>query len=183
MSSRSSNNYRAITLSGLSGTGKSALFRNLKPHLEPLGYHFHAAGEFFRQTSGEFLHPTPEKLSDDFHRQTEDRLESFLRNEDHVVIDAWLGGFIAKDMPDVLRVLTYVSDPTERVRRYARREKVSHEEAAAYIQDRDARNLAKWQELYGDYDFWDPEYYQLRIDTAKLNHKECVKEVLDKLVI
>ena len=42
-------------------------------------------------------------------------------------------------------------------------------------------NIKKWKALYGDYDFWDPQYFNLVIDTYSSGPYETLGKVLDAL--
>jgi cytidylate kinase len=62
-------------------------------------------------------------------REIEKKTYDTFKNETHHVIEAWLAGFVARDLPKVLRIYLYCSDNALRVDRIANRDKVSTTEA------------------------------------------------------
>jgi cytidylate kinase len=103
-----------------------------------------------------------------------------LTRESELVYEAWLSGFVARDIKDVLKVLL-VCDDALRVDRVVNRDKMTVADAKKQIESREQGNLKKWKEIYGDYNFWDPKYYDLVIDTYSSGPNETVGKVLDKL--
>ena len=55
------------------------------------------------------------------------------------------------------------------------------DEAKKWIKQRELENERKWKDLYGDHDFWNPQHYDLIIDTYATGQMETVGRVLDKL--
>ncbi|OGK29680.1 hypothetical protein A3D08_03160 [Candidatus Roizmanbacteria bacterium RIFCSPHIGHO2_02_FULL_43_11] len=177
----SSGLYDNITLSGGAGSGKSLLFGNLRSCLEPQGWHFLQAGEMMRDKTNERLNPAADLLPVSHHQSVEENTRDILTTKTHFVIDAWLAGFVARDLPKTLRVLVYMSDEDERARRVAKRDGITPDEAMRLIRDREDRNIQFWRSIYGDYDFWDRKYYQLTIDSTYLNPQKCLQRVLDTM--
>jgi cytidylate kinase len=177
----SSSLYDNITISGGPGSGKSLLSTNLRKILEPEGWHFLHAGEIMRKDMNEFINPSADLLPDDSHIIIDQRAHEILSTRSHYVIDAWLAGFIARDLPRTLRVLLYMSDPDEAVNRVAQRDNLSTAEARQLMKDREERNVKVWRKIYGDVDFWNPEYYNLLIDSCHSTPEQSVQSVMDAL--
>jgi cytidylate kinase len=170
-----------IAISGGIGVGTTTLLKNLKPYLEPQGFTFTSMGQLIREKMNEFKNPVAELVSDDFDRDVESGMYDKFKNGKGILIEAWLAGFMARELPNTLRVLLYCSEDAIRIDRIVNREGVGIEEAKKLIKEREDTNLTKWKRLYGDYDFWNPTYYHLMIDTYSSGPMETVGKVLDKL--
>ena len=170
-----------IAIAGGVGVGTTTLLRNLNPHLGPLGFRFASMGQLIRQKMNENRNPLADLVTDDFDRDIEKSVFERFRDEKKWVIEAWLAGFMARELPQTLEVLLTCSQEAILVDRIANREKVTMDEAKKLIREREAVNLAKWKRLYGDYNFWDPQYYDLVIDTYSSGPMETVGKVLDKM--
>ena len=174
--------YRNITVSGKIATGTSTLAKNLK---EALGWEYMNTGALQRKYDrahgvnenehGATLRP------DEHERETEAFAKKTLAEKNNIVYEAWLSGFVAREMKDVLKILVVCSADSIRIDRVANRDKVSIEEAKRYMHTREQENIAKWKALYGDYNFWDPKYYDVVIDTFSSGQMETLGKALDKL--
>lgn len=176
------NTYRNITISGKVAVGTTTLSRNLQT---TLGWKHINAG--FIQREYDRMHNIQENRQGaasrpDAHEQSiEAMTKKMLTTEEHLIYEAWLSGFVAKDIPGVLRVLVYCSHDEVRIDRVVNRENISVEDAKNWIKQRETENVTKWKKLYGDYDFWDKKYYDLAIDTYRCGPMETMGKVLDKL--
>lgn len=174
--------YKNITVSGKIATGTSTLAKNLQ---RALGWEYINTGALQRQYDRE--HGVNENehgaslRPDDREREMEAFAKKTLTEKNNIVYEAWLAGFVARDIPNVLRVLVICSDDAIRIDRVANRDKVTIEEAKHFIHTRESENILKWKKLYGDYDFWDPKYYDVVIDTFSSGQMETLGKVLDKI--
>lgn len=173
--------YKNITISGGVATGKNTLFESLKPFLEPIGFKFRTTGQIIRDMTGENVMPLANLVSDDFNRQLEKKSRYLLEHEDKWVIEAWLSGFIARDLKDVLKVLLVCSEDAIRIDRVVNRDKVSVDDAKRLFKKREEENFKLWRKIYGKHDFFDKKYYNLVIDTFSSGPLETVGKVLDKI--
>lgn len=181
--------YDNITISGGVAVGTSTLLSNLKRNIEPLGWSFFSGGEFMRDyaiKNGFFpenskIHHKATVYSDGFDNKVDFGMRERLMKEKHIVLESWLSGFMARDIKNVLRVLLICSDEALRIDRVANRDSVTVEEAKIFIKEREEENFKKWRRLYGNYNFFDPKYYQLVIDTYTTGPMETLGKVLDKL--
>lgn len=173
--------YNNITISGGVSVGKNTLLDNLKPLLNPYGWKFTSGGQILRDYAKEYVQPLASLAGKEFHNKVEERTRRLLTKEGHYVIEAWLSGFVARDLKDTLRVLLVCSDDALRIDRVANRDKVTVEQAKHLIKEREEINFKEWQKHYGKYNFFDPKYYQLIIDTYSCGPMETVGKVLDKL--
>ncbi|MCL4374971.1 cytidylate kinase family protein [Patescibacteria group bacterium] len=170
-----------ITISGGVSVGKNTLMDNLKPLLAPLGWKFTSGGQILRDYAKEYVQPLASLAGEEFHKKIEERSRRLLTGPEHYVIEAWLSGFVARDLKNILRVLLICSNDALRVDRVANRDKVTVEQAKHFIKERERVNFKEWQRIYGDYNFFDPKYYSIVIDTYSCGPMETVGKVLDKL--
>jgi len=173
--------FNNITISGSVSVGKNTLLDNLKPQLQPLGWQFTSGGQILRDYAKEYVQPLASLAGKDFHLKVEERRRRLLTEKGKYVIEAWLSGFVARDLKNTLRVLLVCSDDALRIDRVANRDKVSIEQAKHLIKEREEVNFKEWQKYYGKYNFFDPKYYQLIINTYSCGPMETVGKVLDKL--
>lgn len=174
--------YRNITVSGRIATGTTTLAKNLQ---QILGWEYVNTGALQRQYDrehgvnenehGALLRP------DDHEREMEAFAKKTLTEKKHVVYEAWLSGFVARDIAGVFKILVICSDESVRIDRVLNRDEVSVEQAKQFIHTRETENITKWKSLYGDYDFWDPKFYDLVIDTYSSGPMETLGKALDKL--
>lgn len=174
--------YRNVTVSGKIATGTSTLAKNLQ---QALGWEYINTGALQRQFDRE--HGVDENAhgallrSDDHEREMEAFTKKTLTEKEHMVYEAWLSGFVARELPGVLRVLVICSEDAVRIDRVLNRDKVSVDQAKQFIHTRESENIEKWKKLYGDFDFWDPKFYDVVIDTYSSGPMETLGKVLDKL--
>lgn len=173
--------YDNITISGGIGVGTTTLFNNIKPYLAPLGFKFRSSGQHIREFTKENVMPVATLVSDDFDRQLEKSVTDALKKEKKWVIEAWLSGFVARNFKNTLRVLLICSNESLKIDRIVNRDGLSVVNARKFIHAREEENFKKWRRIYGDYDFLDPKYYNLIIDTGSSGPLETVGKVLDKL--
>lgn len=174
--------YHNITVSGLIATGTSTLAKNLE---QILGWKYINAGEIQRRYDREHgIHENKQgaaSRSDKHEQKIEAMTKKILTEEKNIIYEAWLSGFVAREIEGVFKVLVICSENVIRVDRVVNRDGVSTDEAKQFIKQREEENIAKWKKLYGEYDFWDPKYYNLVIDTYSSGPMETVGKVLDKI--
>ena len=176
-------NYRCITITGQVGVGKSTLVENLRQIIEPQGWTFHSASQIQRDWIKAHNIPLEQTLlrPDEHEREIEAEVKRKLSEEQHVVVDGWLTGFMAQGIEGVLKVLIICSNEAIRIDRVANRDTATIDEAKRLIRERERQNKEKWQAIYGNHDFWDPKRYDLVIDTYSASKDEAVRLVLEKL--
>ncbi len=172
--------FKNITISGGVAVGKNTLLDNLKTYLEPLGWKFTSGGQILRDFTKEYVLPLASLAPDEFHHKLDDRTKKLLE-EGNYVIEAWLAGFMARERTDTLRVMLTCSNNALRIDRVVNRDKVTIGQAKEYIKKREDENIKEWKRIYGNHDFFSPEYYHLVIDTYSSGPNETVGIVLDKL--
>lgn len=173
--------YNNVTISGGVAVGKNTLMDNLKTYLEPLSWKFTSGGKLLREHTKENVLPLAKLASKEFHNTLDARTRQLLTKEGHYVIEAWLAGFVARDLTDTLRILLTCSNDALRVDRVANRDKISIEDAKHFIKVRETDNFNEWKKYYGNHNFFAPQYYHLVIDTYSSGQMETLGKVLDKL--
>ena len=172
--------FENITISGGVSTGKNTLLDNLKPYLEPQGWKFTSGGQILRDFAKEYVQPLASLADKKIHNMIDERTVKLLKNG-HYIIEAWLAGFFAKNMKNTLRVLLVCKDNALKIDRVVNRDKISVDMAKKYIKEREDTNFREWRKYYGNYNFFDPKYYQLVIDTYTSGPMETLGKILDKL--
>jgi cytidylate kinase len=198
--------YRNITISGLPGSGSTTLLKRLKETLEEQGWQGFSGGEFMRayaQAKGLFeekggLHHDASHYEDDFDRQIDYGMRERLSTEQNWILESWISGFMAQEVPGVLKVLLTCSEDAVRVDRIVNRDQVSVEEAKENIQNRVKNNVTKWRRMYAqewndwvvqtgkansaeEIDFWKPDLYDVVIDTYSTDPQQTLDRVLEAL--
>ncbi len=198
--------YRNITVSGLPGGGSTTLLRELKEELQFLGWRGFSGGEFMREYASEkglfnekgALHHSSAHYEDDFDRKVDMGMRSKLESEKGWILEAWLSGFLAQQVPGVLKILVYCSDDAVRIDRIVNRDSVTAEDVKHNIQKRYQENLDKWSRMYKNewqkwviesgtvsssdpIDFWRPDLYDVAIDTYSSNQQQTLETVLNAL--
>lgn len=200
--------YKNITISGLPGSGSTTLLKLLKAHdaFKFEGWTGFNGGEFMRayaKEKGLFkekagLHHSSAHYEDDFDREVDMGMREKLANEDHWILESWLSGFMAQQVPGTLKVLMQCSDKAVKVDRVVNRDGVTAEEAIENMHKRYIENLTKWSRMYKQewqawvvepgtlsaedpIDFWRPELYDVVIDTYSHNQQETLQLVLDAI--
>lgn len=198
--------YHNITISGLPGSGSTTLLKHLRATLEEQGWQGFSGGEFMRayaQAKGLFeekggLHHDASHYEDDFDRQIDYGMRERLSTEKNWILESWISGFMAQQVPGVLKVLLTCSEDAVRVDRIVNRDQVSVDEAKENIQNRVKNNVTKWRRMYAnewndwvvqtgkansaeEIDFWKPDLYDVVIDTYSTDPQQTLDRVLEAL--
>jgi cytidylate kinase len=198
--------YKNITISGLPGCGSTTLLKMLREELKYAGFTGFSGGEFMRAYAAEKglfdassrAHHSALVYSDDFDRQVDMGIREKLSSEEGWIIESWLSGFMAQNIPTTLKILMTCSDDAVRIDRIVNRDGISIELAKENILIRYQENLSKWQRMYkkewhewlvktgkisaaAKLDFWRPDIYDLVIDTYSYNQQETLKIALDAI--
>ena len=198
--------YKNIAISGLPGCGSTTLLRMLSEELKYAGFTGFSGGEFMRAYATEKglfdakckAHHSALVYSDDFDRQVDMGIRDKLSKEEGWIIESWLSGFMAQNIPTTLKILVTCSDDAVRIDRIVNRDEISIEEAKNNALTRYQENLQKWQRMYkkewhdwlvktgkvsakAELDFWRPDIYDLVIDTYSHNQQETLKLALDAI--
>lgn len=164
--------YSKITISGKICTGKSSVFRELQ---KKLNWPTFSSGAYFRTYAKE--HNLGLNLAEEQTEQLTKEVDKMVKSKLHapgnLLLDAWLGGILAEKANDVLKVLLTAKDDV-RYARFAKRENVSHREAEAEVKLRDSSWFDKVSKIHSRSDFFNPNNYDLVIDTSNKSIDEIV---------
>lgn len=174
--------YKNITVSGKVAVGTTTLAKNLS---KTIGWKHINAGfiqrEYDRKNAIHENRQGAASRSDEHEKEIDAMTKNMLTNKTGLIYEAWLSGFMAKGISHVYKILVICSDEAIRIDRVVNRENISVDDAKHWMKQREEENLFKWKKLYGDYDFWDPKYYNLVIDTYSSGRLETMGKVLDKI--
>lgn len=198
--------YKNVTISGLPGCGSTTLLNLLKEHLAEEQWVGFSGGEFMRAYAiekglfnpSQSTHHSAAVYSDDFDRQVDYGIREKVSSQEKWIIESWLSGFMAQNVPGTLKILMVCSNDAVRIDRIVNRDGVDVKEAKKSIQDRYQSNLAKWQRMYSKewqewvvktgklpatsaIDFWRSELYDLVIDTFSNNSEKTLQIALDAI--
>src|SRR3990167_2144420 len=103
--------YKNITISGKIAVGTSTLSKHLK---QILNWEYINTGELQRQYDRK--HHVPENQRgavtrpDNHEREMEAMAQKILSQKEHIIYEAWLSGFVSREIKGVLKVLVVCSD-------------------------------------------------------------------------
>jgi len=155
-----------ITVSGPAGSGKSTLAANLA---DALGYDHVSGGDIFRSLADErgvSLVELNQQAEDDeqIDRDLDRRLRSIAREEDDLVLESRLAGWMAGDYADLK---LWLEAPIHvRAARIADREDKSASAAREETQARAQSEALRYEEYY-NIDIEDRSIYDLSVNTAR----------------
>lgn len=169
---------RIICISGDAASGKTTAAKRVAAQLP--GWEIVSTGQRFRQYCKE-RGIDPQQIShlgDEIHLEADARMRRELGERHHLIAEARLVGYLARDMEDALRV--FCECPLEvRAQRFRDREPgYSLEEALARVAERDEADTANLRHLYG-IDYHDPQYYDLVVSTAELDPDAVAAAILE----
>ncbi len=160
----SSPNWANITVSGRAASGATTLSRSLA---ERLGWKIINGGELYREYAKKNGIPLEKTTASDdkYHLELDNFIKEKLKTEKNLIIESWLSGFDAQNIPGVFKLFVTCSDDAVRIDRLVNRDKMTIDEAKNHLKTREEENLEKWEKLYKTRDFWNPKLYNLIIDT------------------
>ncbi|MBI3379327.1 cytidylate kinase family protein [Candidatus Gottesmanbacteria bacterium] len=172
--------WRNITVSGRAANGATTLSRLLA---DKLGWKLINPGEMYRDYAKKNNIPLEKTdLSEDtYHLDLDKFIIEKLRQENHLIIESWLSGFDAREIPGVFKIFVTCSNDAVRVDRLVNRDNMTIDEAIKHMRTREEENLKKWEKLYHTRDFWDPKLYDLIIDTYKNGPTETLEIALNTI--
>lgn len=170
--------FRNIAISGRIAAGSSSLARALS---EKLGWNLRDGGQIFRDISqqrGFDLEKQPQQYGGEVDRLVDRESRRLLEKKSHFIVTSKLAGFLSRDLPGTLRVLLVC--PVEvRIQRYAAHRGYSEKEARRLIALREREDQEKFSRLYGNHDFFDPEIFQIVLQSNRQSVNEEMKKILE----
>lgn len=194
--------YHNITISGVAGTGSTTLLALLRDHLEPIGWTGYSGGEYMRRFVANLpdgvKHHDSRDYGEEVDRQVDMDIRRQLSEQQGLIIESWLSGFMAQGIAGVLKILVVCTDDLERARRLAGRDNMQPKDAMLHAFERLEANVARWSRMYAPEwqawvvetgrlppdaapFFWNPKLYDMVIDTAAYSPADCLAMTLEKL--
>ncbi len=179
-----------ITVSGRIGSGATTLATKLSGYLS---WELLDGGKIMRKVQSDIGVGVEEtsKRPDHFDLEYEENIKKILTEQTHHIIQSHLAGYDARGINGVFKILVITedergNDKTDiRIDRLVNRDGYSIEQAKYEIKERDRQNLEKFRRLYADNDpnwvYWNKKYYDLVINTYKLNQEDAFQTTLKKL--
>ncbi len=176
-------NKGVIAVSGKPGAGTSTIARKLA---ERLGLKYFSPGQKFFKPSKQVddTHEALEKWktregsSKEFHEKI-DYYQKELAKKRNVVICGKLSIWVLKDLADVKIWIDCFLD--ERVRRTARRDKISFEEAKHKITERERIETEEWKRMYGINRSDQCNMADIVVDSTNLTREETLNTILKRI--
>lgn len=169
---------RVICISGDAASGKTTAAKRVLARLGDDWRIVSTGGRFREYCASRGIDPQQiSHLGDDFHREADRFMLQLLQEEAHLIAEARLVGYLARDMEDALRV--YCECPLEvRAARFLDREPgFTMEQAVARVSERDHADTENFRRLYG-IDYHDRDYYQLVVNTHTLDPDAVADTIL-----
>lgn len=198
--------YKNITISGLPGAGSTTLLAELKEALEYDRWTGFSGGQFMRAYAIEKnlfnpddkLHHSSLAYGEEFDRKVDFGIREKLQTEERWIIESWLSGFLAQQVPGTLKVLLICSDEAIRIDRVVNRDEVDVQVAKDNMHRRYRENYEKWARMYANewnewvvkpgtvskdapIDFWSPDIYDIVVDTYSSSKEQTLQKVLNAL--
>jgi len=179
-----------ITVSGRIGSGATTLAKKLSEHLS---WNLLDGGKIMRKVQSDIGAGVEEtnKRPDHFDLEYEEKIKNILSNETQHIIQSHLAGYDAQDINGVFKILVITEDENGedkmdiRIDRLVNRDGTSIEQAKFEIKERDRQNLDKFRRLYANNDpdwvYWDKNYYDLVINTYRLNQEDAFKTAVKEI--
>ena len=165
-----------ITITGLPGSGKTTIAKELAKHLHMKCY---ALGDLFRKIAKHKrasvldLSRKSEKIVDEM-----DALQKKIaRTHKNAIIDSRLGAYLIKNAH--IRIYIYAPLKT-RVKRIAQRDKTSYNESYHQTLAREREELKHYKKRY-NIDYRNKKLYNIILNTNKLKLNEGIKKVINKI--
>lgn len=170
--------FKNIIVAGDVGTGTTTLAKALA---EKLNFKYISTGDFFRKYALEHSIPLWDKKSvpDSVDQEIDKKFFELMKNDAGYVFDTHYGGYFARDLKDVFKILL-ICDPKVSEDRILKRDH-THLETVEDIRKRRAENLSKFNKLYNSKSPEEKEYFNLVIDTTKTNQEETFNTALSEL--
>lgn len=168
---------RIICISGDAASGKTTAAKRVAARLP--GWQIVSTGQRFREYCKERgLDPQQiSQLGDAIHLEADERMRRELAAGRHLIAEARLVGYLARDMDDALRVFCDCPLPVRAERFRGREPGFSLDDARVRVSERDRADTENLRQLYG-IDYHDPHYYHLIVDTAEMDPDRVAEAIL-----
>ena len=168
-----------ITITGQSGTGSSSVARLLA---DKLRYHHVSAGDIFREMASRLSMNLVEfelyvKEHPEYDLGMDKKQRALAEEHANFVLESRLGWYLVKD---TFKVLITCSDEA-RVKRVMEKEGITEDKAEQHIVQREATFAERCRELYGLEDLWNPNHFDLTIDSTEKSSEGIASEIREAI--
>ena len=163
-----------ITITGLPGSGKTSIAKELARHLHLKHY---SMGDIFRKIAKKRKVSVLSLTKKGKLMNYMDKEQKIIARKGNCIIDSRLGAYLIKNAD--IRIYIYANLET-RIRRIAKREKISYKEARHETLSREREELKHYKEAY-NIDYRDKNLYNIIFKTENLSVGISVKKLLNKI--
>lgn len=186
-------NIRIITVSGRIASGSTTLGKKIA---EVLNWRSMEGGDIFWEAVRKKMNLSPKDTAlrpDEEDVLFEKKQKEILENDQHLVLESKLAGFVAQKLNGIFKILVICEDAEGmdqtqiRIDRLVNRENIPVADAKVEVLEREKNDIEKWSRLYANGDpnwnYWDRKYYDLVINTFSHNEEESLNLVLSAIGI
>lgn len=173
--------YTKITISGKICSGKTTLLKSLE---KKLGWKAFMTGQLFRDyvKKNKLSLEGAEEQNAKLTKEVDYKVRDMLHKKGNLIVDGWMSGLMANNLPDVLRILLVCKDEI-RYKRFAKREKIDIKEAQVRVEERQSNWFNKIRQIHkiNPKEFTNVKNYNLIIDTSYITPQAVLRKVLQYL--
>lgn len=171
--------HNKVTISGKICTGKTTLLKDLEKKLR---WPVFLTGKLFRDyvKNNHLALEQVEEQNNVLTKKIDYQVRDLLHAPGNLIVDGWMSGLMADDLPNILKILL-ICDDDIRYLRFAKREQITVDEAKKRVEERQNNWFSKLKKIYERNDFIDLKNYDLIIDTSHLTSYDVLKKVLQKI--
>lgn len=167
-----------ICISGDAASGKTTAAKRVLARLGEDWRIVSTGGRFREYCASRGIDPQQiSHLGDDFHRDADRSMLQLLQDESHLIAEARLVGYLAREMDDALRVFCECPLDVRAARVVDREPGYALEQARQRVAERDQADTENFRRLYG-IDYHDRAYYHLVLDTHALDPDQVAEAIL-----
>jgi len=159
-----------ICISGLTGSGKTTIAEILSKKL-----HYPLISSSYKNLTKDIVKFTQENVNNEkLAKEFDKKIIQLAKKEKNCIITTWLGPWFIKNS---FKVWLYASEE-ERIKRVAKREKLSLKKAKEYVEKKDNSTIKHFMKVYG-INILKHEDFDLIINTESFS-KNKIAEIIEK---
>lgn len=164
-----------ITITGLPGSGKTSVAKELARHLHIKHY---SMGDLFRKIAKKRKISVLDLTKQGKPTDEMDSIQKYIaKTHKNAIIDSRLGAYLIKNAH--VKIYIY-ADLKTRVNRIAKREKINYKEALHETLSREREELKHYKKEY-NIDYRDKKLYNIIMNTEELTIEQTTKKLINKI--